>query len=126
MTFLRDALPYLLISVLLLLAGVLFSLIEADNAALTWDNPTLNEDGSTLDDLAGLKVYRDQSDCNNPQLIATLGVVESYADIDVPSGTNCYVVAAFDTSGNESAYSNKAYKVVDLLAPAAPDNLEIN
>ena len=97
---------------------------DSADSALTWDNPTTNEDGTPLGDLAGIKVYRDV-DCSDPQLIATLGVVESYTDANIPGGQNCYMVTAFDTSGNESAYSNQAIKVNDVVKPSAPSGLGV-
>lgn len=48
--------------------------------------------------------------------------------IQAPAGATTvktYVLTAFDTSGNESAFSNEATVSIDFQAPAVPINLRI-
>lgn len=62
---------------------------------LSWDAPTTNEDDTSLEDLAGYKVYYG---------IESRKYKVSY---DVKNRTYCFVVIAYDTSKNESEYSNE-------------------
>ncbi|MDJ0929060.1 MAG: putative Ig domain-containing protein [Gammaproteobacteria bacterium] len=74
-----------------------------------WDAPTTNTDGSLLTDLAGYRVYLgNQSgnytttiDVNNPNQT-------SYVFDSLAPGTYFVAVRAFDTSGNNSAFSDEA------------------
>jgi len=96
------------------------------DAGLTWTLPTTNEDGTELTDGANIRVYRDQNGCNTPEIVATLGWVTSWQDLGIPGGASCYFVTALDTSGNESAPSNTAFKVNDVTKPASPSGLGVN
>jgi outer membrane protein assembly factor BamB len=81
-----------------------------DSTVLNWEEPVLNEDNSTLDDLAGYHVYRSDSETGvktriNPVLVETTTFVDEYVD----SGkTYYYWVTAIDESENESDYSESA------------------
>ncbi|MEL7451498.1 MAG: Ig-like domain-containing protein, partial [Pseudomonadota bacterium] len=83
------------------------------SATISWDPPTQSTDGSPLNDLAGYRVYygtspgsySNQVEANNPGLSSL--VVDN-----LPSGTWYFVTTAFDTAGNESAYSNVASKTI--------------
>jgi len=100
------------------------TLVWAGHVDLTIIAPTLNEDGTQCTDLAGFKLY--------------IGKISgTYLDkIDIGNNTNpswtnlqdgtvyCFVATAYDTSGNESKYSNEVCKVavadVDTIAPSPP------
>jgi hypothetical protein len=83
-------------------------------ATLSWTIPTLNEDGSPLNnDLAGFRVYYSM----------TQGDYTNYDDVDNPSLSThmvenlspaiwFFVVTAYDFSGNESAPSNVTSKTI--------------
>ena len=84
---------------------------------LTWNPPTTNEDGSPLTDLAGYTVYwgttsgdyTDQTDVGN---------VEQFLSTLPNNGLTYYfAVTAYDTSGNESRFSEE----VSRTMPAPPD-----
>ncbi len=80
--------------------------IQTQDVTLSWDAPTTNADGTPLTDLAGYRVYfgqgsgkyRYKNDVGNVR-VCTIG--------GLTSGTWCFVVTAYDTSGNESDYSNE-------------------
>ncbi|GEM_PF-782476 len=77
----------------------------ADNsqATLTWQDPTTQSDGTPLDDLSSIAVYRDGS------LIANVAPgTQSYVDTPPPGFTYTYTVTAMDneTPPNESSPSN--------------------
>lgn len=87
---------------------------------LTW---TANSES----DLAGYKVYRSTTSGGSYNFVTTVGTSSSpsYTDTGLTNGTPYYyVVTAFDTSGNESAYSSEAIGTpTDTQPPAAPQNL---
>lgn len=76
---------------------------------LVWDPPTTNADGTTpLTDLAGYKVYfgtESHSYTSNVNVGNTTTVAIN--SLGITSGTWCFAVTAYDTSGNESDYSNE-------------------
>lgn len=93
----------------------------------TWTPPTKNTDDSKLTDLAGYRLYWGLASRNYPQVMNVaacdgcpepLGTeVEIGCIGGLTPGTTYYVaVTAYDTSGNESAYSNE---VVDVISPPA-------
>lgn len=75
-------------------------------------------------DLSGYKVYRGINSCADAALVFLATVpapTATYADSAIPKNTQdvCYAVTAYDTSQNESPFSNKVSKTVNL-APSAP------
>jgi hypothetical protein len=94
-----------------------FSITVADmqtgSATVRWTPPTLNEDGSPLNDLSGYRVYYGTSstdlgttlDLPNPGL--TSDVVENLAP-----ATWYFAVKAYTTANVESAFSNIASKTI--------------
>lgn len=87
------------------------------SAALSWDPPTTNADGTDLTDLAGYKVnYRTDSTNYTSIDVGLTTTPESpeYTVDNLEPGSRYYFnVTAYDTSGNESGYSEEAYK--DIL-----------
>jgi hypothetical protein len=83
------------------------------SATLSWEAPTQNEDGTTLTDLAGFKVYYGPAVDNYPN-VATINnpTVTTYLVENLSPGTWFFVVTAFNFSDDESEYSNPASKVV--------------
>lgn len=85
---------------------------STDNSiTLSWDRPTLNSDGSDLNDLAGYKVYYGTSSSAYTQSI-DVGNITSAVISSLSSGTWCFATTAYDTAGNESGYSNEACKTI--------------
>lgn len=84
------------------------------SATLSWSPPTTNADGTALNDLAGYKVYYGTSSGSyqNPIVINNPGIASYLVDA-LPAGTYYFAVTAFDTSGNESAFSNEASKTIN-------------
>lgn len=73
---------------------------------LAWDAPSTNEDGTPINDLAGFKVYYGTSPNYYEEPIDVNYVSDAVID-NLSSGTWCFAVTAYDTSGNESNYSNE-------------------
>jgi endoglucanase len=116
----------------LLLILVLMGFVEYANAA----SATLTWNANTESDLAGYKVYRGNGSCSvgplapltvNGIQVTVASPATTYVDNTVPvfDGDLCYEITAFDTSGNESARSNRATKTVNLVPPTAPTGLSI-
>lgn len=107
----------LMILILLLL---MVSPAYAGDATLSWDAPTTNADGTPLTDLGGYKVYYGTASRVYGTPIDVKNVL-TYKVIGVTKGTY-FAVTAYDTSGNESAYSNE---VIYIVKPGCPNNLRI-
>jgi len=80
---------------------------SSSTTALTWEAPTMNEDGTPLTDLAGYKVYYGTSPEDYTESIDVGNVTVATID-SLSSGMWCFAVTAYDISGNESNYSNEA------------------
>ena len=120
--------------------------------ALTWELPTTNLDGSSLDDLAGIRIYEvtcsgdidatlGQSSADDAPItldatcsapwerteIAETGPEETTYSGVVSPGWHYWAVTSFDEAGNESALSNVGGKNVrDELFPNAPTNFRVD
>lgn len=108
--------------------GLLFCLILffhsnilfAASVVLSWDPPSTNADGTPLDDLAGYNIYYGTASRNYSASI-NAGDVLNYQVNNLSTGVTYYfTTTAYDTSGNESGYSNeisKTFSVPDTTAP---------
>ena len=84
-----------------------FVLIGIAQIRLAWDPPTTNADGTPLTDLAGYKIYYGTSSGNYGTSF-DVGNVTTYTLTDLTKGQAYFIVATtYDTSGNESGYSNE-------------------
>lgn len=103
---------------------ILFGIIPAayaGQAILSWDPPTTNADGTTLTDLAGYKIYYGTS-TGNYSTVITVGNVTTYTVTGLTDNITYYfATTAYDTSGNESSFSNEVSKIIspssDITAP---------
>lgn len=86
-----------------------------NSATLSWEAPTTNADGTALTDLAGYKVYYGKASGAYTEIkdvgpTDTPGTPE-YTVADLESGSHYYfAITAYDTSGNESNFSEEVYK----------------
>ena len=79
----------------------------ASGVVIAWTAPTLNADGSPLTDLAGYIIYYGPASNDYTGGSINVGLTTSY-DINIlPADYYCFVVVSYDTSGNESTYSNE-------------------
>ncbi|GBE04611.1 MAG TPA: hypothetical protein ENG95_07285 [Nitrospirae bacterium] len=81
------------------------------SVTLTWDAPTTNEDGTPLTDLAGYMVHYGPGSGNYIYLLNNGNNTEALIS-NLAAGTWCFAVTAYDTSGNESEYSDEVCTVV--------------
>jgi hypothetical protein len=106
-----------IVILLLLLVMLVPSIAGAASNSMIWDP-------NTETDLAGYKVYR-FTPCGDaltgaPSVplssLAVLGTVNTYTDTTAPDGVDVeYRVTAYDTSGNESPFSNQYCKKFQLV-----------
>ncbi len=77
------------------------------SATLLWDVPTLNEDGSTLTDLAGFRIYYGTA-ADDLTMVETINnpTVNIFLVENLHAGLWYFKAIAFDTTGNESVDSD--------------------
>lgn len=87
----------------------------AGTAALSWNAPTTNADGTPLaGDITGFKVYYGTTlpiDKGTSQSV-DVGDATSYTLSGLSTGTYYFAATAYDASGNESELSEELSKVV--------------
>jgi hypothetical protein len=83
----------------------------SNSVTLTWIAPTTNDDGTPLTDLAGYKIYYGTSPSSYSNHI-TIGNTNSYSISNLSSNMYYFTIVAYDTSGNESNYSNEVGKYI--------------
>lgn len=106
----------LFLSIVLLCLLFTFSYANAVTVIAEW-NP------NTESDLAGYKLYYGTSSGNYTTTI-DVGNVVTHTIPDLATGAIYYfAVTAYDTSDNESGYSNEAS--LDLMAPLPPDGCKV-
>jgi hypothetical protein len=91
---------------------------ETYAVTLSWDAPTTNADGTPLGDLAGYKVY-DGGSAGSYTMSTDVGNVTTATLEGYPEGTYYFTVVAYDTSGNESDYSNEVVATLPIASPPA-------
>ncbi len=86
----------------------------AGSATLSWTPPTTNVDSTPLTDLAGFKIYYGTSSGYYTQSIDINNTATTtYQVNNLTDGTTYYFsVTAYDTSNNESGYSNEACRTI--------------
>ena len=112
-----------LIAFLLMLWAMLLTVpVWAGEITLTCTDPTLNEDGSELTDLAGVRIYESYvsgGPYNEVQDVANCAAIPILNRAD---GTYYFVATAYNSANVESAYSNETSKTVTTV-PQPPSNL---
>ena len=95
----------------------------AGEAVLSWDPPTTNTDGSWLTDLGGYRLYYGTASGNYGSVIDA-GNVITHTVTELSGGTYYFAVTAYDTSGNESGFSNEVSKTFTSVTIPAPNALQ--
>ena len=84
------------------------------STSLSWNAPTLNEDGSALTDLAGYKIYYGRSSGSYSNLIRIDNAsVTTYVVENLSPDTYYFAATAFNTSGVESRFSGEAVRTLN-------------
>ena len=102
----------IIVSVLLLL--LISSAAYCKDVVLEWDAPTTNVDGTPVTDLAGFRIYEHKNSAYN-KIGSDISLETLTTTINLAQGVYCFIATAYDTSGNESDYSNEVCK--DMLSP---------
>ncbi len=93
--------------------------LGAATATLTWEPPATNTDGSPLIDLGGYVLHIGLAPDDYTQNM-DVGDVTTYVLDDLDYDVTYYLaVTAYNTSGNESGYSNKLSIMTD--SPPSPE-----
>jgi len=88
---------------------------------LAWDLPTTNEDGTSLDDLAGYRIRYGIIASGTYQGSIDVGNVTTYTLDGLGKGLTYYItVTAYDTSNNESGYSNEVVGAIVTVSTDPP------
>jgi PKD repeat protein len=107
-------------SVILLAVLLIPAFSFAADAMLSWNAPSYNDDGTLITDLEGYNVYYGIETGIYTKTI-DVGNVTTYQLGGLTEGlTYFFVVTAYDTSGNESGYSNEESKAIqssDTIPP---------
>jgi len=101
--------------------SVSFGTSSVKNWKLVWD-------ANTEADLAGYNVYWATTSGGYSQINSKdVGNVTEcpLSSLNLPDGTWYFVVTAYDTSGNESGFSNEVSHDLDMMSPDAPAGLRI-
>jgi len=83
------------------------------SAALSWEPPTQNADGSSLVNLAGYRIYygTDSQSLDKAIHVSNPGLT-SYTIGELPSGTYYFAVTVYNTDGTESEKSTLVSKTI--------------
>ena len=87
--------------------------LGSGQATLSWIPPTTNQDGTALIDLAGYRIYygTEENNYKNNLYVGNTGIADYVVD-DLCPNTYFFAVAAVNTAGLESDYSNTASKTI--------------
>ncbi len=83
--------------------------LPSNSVILTWEAPTSRVDGTPLIDLAGYYVYYGDFSRNYTTRI-DVGKVLTFRMDDLRPGLYFFAVTAYDSSGNQSLFSNEVSK----------------
>ncbi|MBT8100893.1 MAG: fibronectin type III domain-containing protein, partial [Gammaproteobacteria bacterium] len=87
--------------------------VSTGSVSLSWAAPTENEDGSTLTDLDGYRLYWGTTPGTYPNTVTIDNPsVTTYLVENLAPGTYQFVATSFNTAGVESDYSSPATKIV--------------
>ncbi len=108
--------------ILVILLGIIPA-AHAGQAILSWDPPTTNADGTTLTDLAGYKIYYGTESGNYSTVIDSANVT-SYTVPNLSNNVTYYfATTAYNTSANESGFSNEVSKTITGTSDTSPSLL---
>jgi fibronectin type 3 domain-containing protein len=85
--------------------------VHETTAALAWNPPSKNSDGTPLTDLAGFKVYMGTAS-RNYSTVMDVGTSTTYTFNSLLPGTYYFCVTAYDTTGNQSSPSAEVTKTL--------------
>lgn len=88
--------------------------VATASTTLSWTAPTMNEDGTSLADLAGYRIYYGKSSGSYTNTIQIDNpTVTTYLVDNLSPDTYYFAATAFNASGVESRYSGEAIKTLN-------------
>ena len=94
--------------------SVVVNAVANSSVTLSWDAPTENEDGSSLTDLDGYKIYWGTTPGSYPESVTINNEsITTYVVENISPGTYEFVATSFNQAGVESRYSSPVTKVVN-------------
>lgn len=87
--------------------------ITVESAALAWQPPEQNTNGSAITDLAGYNLYYGTESGAYTQMRPVRDPSQTALELPVESGTYYLAMTAYDLSGNESELSNEVVRIVN-------------
>ncbi|HBH61476.1 MAG TPA: hypothetical protein DDX85_07015 [Nitrospiraceae bacterium] len=103
------------------LVCILFSSsLFASSATLSWLEPSTNEDGTAISDLAGYKIYYGTDSTSFTKSIDVKNVTTYQITNLISDLTYYFAITAYDFYGNESGYSNTVSFVALNVPPSDP------
>ena len=87
--------------------------VSLREAALSWQAPTKNVDGSTLTNLSGYKIYYGTSSSNYTQMVSVSGASTTTWTMSLAPGTYYFALTAVDSTGAESAKTSEVSKTIN-------------
>lgn len=99
---------------------------SVESAVVVWTNPTTNTDGSTLTDLASLKVYTSKDNITYVVSATVLAPATTTTISTLTAGVTYFKMTAVNAGGTESAYSTIAQKTLQTLSGSASKSITIN
>ncbi len=107
---------------LAMVLGVTMTSARAGQVSVFWDAPSQNADGTLLTDLTGFKVYSGTRSRQYDRVKDVGNVTQTVIDGLVDGQTYYFAVTAYDASGNESEFSDEAFKTISQGTGAPPSN----
>lgn len=95
----------------------IIDLAYSGEALLSWTPPTTNVDGTPLTDLSGYKIYYGTATGTYNSTLDVGNTATSTVMNLTEKTTYYFAVTAYDTTGNESSYSNEVSKTIPDLTP---------
>lgn len=92
--------------------AVAMTTVALREAALSWQAPTRNVDGSALTNLTGYKIYYGTSSKNYTQSVSVSGATTTQWTLALAPGTYYFALAAVDATGTESSKTNEVTKTI--------------
>lgn len=90
----------------------------ANSVTIEWTNPSTQWNRQPLEELSGVKIYRDNMDGEPVGTVnATIGRGGSYVDNGATTGVHTYYVVPFNSKGNGVPDSTEAYVGRDVPGP---------
>src|SRR3990172_9960687 len=111
---------FLIVAIFVLIFSGITNPVYSGQSVLTWTPPTTNADGTPLTDLSGYKVYYGTASGNYSTFIDAANVTSYTVPNLTNNATYYFATTAYDTSANESGFSNEVSKTIAGTSDTTP------